>query len=307
MKRIAGIVTDILVILSCSSCSGLKQAPNFSPERSFGYLTSQVALGPRVPGSESSRLARQMYAAHFQAVGLAVDSQKFVVFDPYSVRETTMVNIVARYSDDHDDRILLMAHYDCRPRADRSANPLMRNNPIDGANDGASGVAVLMELANLCKESAPPVDVDFVLVDGEDWGKEGDQNYYSLGSREFARRGIRGKYRFAIVVDMVGDKELNITREGFSNLYNKGLNDMVFQAAQSLGVTAFRDSVGESLIDDHLPLLAAGVPTVDIIDFNYAYWHTEHDTPERCSPESLAEVGRVLAHVLYNPSLWPSK
>ena len=307
MKPPTTFVSGILMLLALASCHGLRQEPEFSAERSFGYLTNQVALGPRVPGSESSRLARHMYVAHFQTNGLAVDSQKFVIFDPYSGRETTMVNIIASYSGNNDDRILLMAHYDCRPRSERSADSLLRNNPIDGANDGASGVAVLMELANLCKESAPPVDIDFAFVDGEDWGKEGDQNYYSLGSREFARRGIRGKYRFAIVVDMVGDKELTITREGYSNLYGRGLNDMVFQAAQSLGITAFKDSTGESIIDDHLPLQAAGVSAIDIIDFDYAYWHTEHDTPDKCSPQSLAAVGRVLAHVLYNPSLWPTK
>ena len=307
MKPLTNFILGILMLFALSSCNGLRQAPEFSAERSFGYLTSQVALGPRVPGSESSRLARQMYVAHFQSCGLAVDSQKFVIFDPYSGRETTMVNVIARYSGNNDDRILLMAHYDCRPRSERSTDSLLRNNPIDGANDGASGVAILMELANLCKESAPPVDIDFALVDGEDWGKEGDKNHYSLGSREFARRGIRGKYRFAIVVDMVGDKELTITREGFSELYGGELNDAVFQAAHSLGIAAFENRVGDSLIDDHLPLQAAGVPTIDIIDFKYAYWHTEQDTPDKCSPQSLAAVGRVLAHVLYNPSLWPSK
>jgi glutaminyl-peptide cyclotransferase len=297
----------VSVLAVVSSCSSVRQSPEFSADRAFGYLTAQVALGPRVPGSESSLKAREMYLAHFKSNGFTVDSQKFVIYDPYSGRETTMVNIVASYAGNTDERILFMAHYDCRPRSDQSADPLLRDNPIDGANDGASGVAVLMEIANLCKTSPPPVNLDIALVDGEDWGKEGDREYYCLGSREFARKDIRGKYRFAIVIDLIGDKDLSIPREGYSEQYSRGLNDAVFKVAKSLGITAFRDSVGQSIVDDHLPLQAVGIPAIDIIDFNYAYWHTEHDTPDKCSPQSLAAVGRVLAHVLYSPSLWPKK
>jgi hypothetical protein len=145
------------------------------------------------------------------------------------------------------------------------------------------------------------------LVDGEDWGRSGDNDYYLLGSREFARLGIRTKYQFGIVVDMIGDKALQVYREEYTERFYKPINDMIWQVAADLGVKAFKDDVRQTIIDDHLSIGSAGVPTALLIDFTYPYWHTENDTPDNCAPESLTSVGRVLTHVAYNKSLWPSK
>ncbi|MEW5795495.1 MAG: M28 family peptidase [Candidatus Zixiibacteriota bacterium] len=273
------------------------------------YLKDQVALGPRVPGTESSARFREMAYRHFRACGFEVDSQRFVVFDPYTSVDTPMVNIIARYRGRPYDptAILLWAHYDCRPRTDFPSDSTKRDVPIDGANDGASGVALLMELANLIAENPAPSNIDIVLGDGEDWGKSGDVDRYLLGAREFARRSIRDKYRFAIVIDLIGDTYQQIYREEYTEHYYKEINDMIWRAAKEVGVQTLIDEVRHTIQDDHLPLGGAGVPTALLIDFDYKYWHTEHDTPDKCSPESLANVGRVLTYIVYNESLWPKK
>jgi len=164
-----------------------------------------------------------------------------------------------------------------------------------------------MEMANLLTTQAHPCTVDLVFVDGEDWGEEGDHDAYMIGSREFARSGIRDRYKLGIVVDLVGDSQQQLYREGFSERYAGSLNDAVWDAAARLGVTTFIDSVKHSVLDDHLSLNAAGVMAIDIIDFDYPHWHTEFDTPDKCSAGSLANVGQVIAEMIYNPSLWPKK
>ena len=143
------------------------------------------------------------------------------------------------------------------------------------------------------------------MCDGEDWGESGDLDLYLLGSKEFARQGIRDKYRFAVVIDMVGDKFQQIFREEYTERYYRAVNNMIWKAAADIGVTTFVDEVRHTIQDDHLSLGAAGVPTALLIDFDYPYWHTERDTPDKCSAESLATVGKVLASVIYNESLWP--
>jgi len=294
------------MLLSCSE--DRRAAPNFDGERAFEYLVRQVEFGPRVPGSQASAECRTYFYDFFRQLDLPVDSQAFVYFDGYSGKNIPMVNVVVSCPSDaqtSERAVVLMAHYDCRPRAEHAGDPALRDRPIDGASDGASGVAVLMELANMFKTQPPPGRVDIVLVDGEDWGREGDHNAYMIGSREFARAGIRDKYDFGIVVDLVGDKQQQLYREGYSERYAGKLNDIVWETAARLGVITFIDSVKYTVIDDHLSLNAAGVAAIDIIDFDYPYWHTESDTPDKCSAQSLANVGNVIAEVVYNLSLWP--
>jgi hypothetical protein len=301
---IAGI-SLIVLFVSCSTTP--VQPPEFDGERTFGYLEQQVAFGPRVPGSEASAKARDYFYRYFEEVGLETDSQAFPYLDPYSGQSITMVNVIASFRPEgyRGKGIVLMAHYDCRPRTDFASEPELAELPIDGANDGASGVAVLMEMANLFATQPPPRPVDLVLVDGEDWGKVCDHANYLIGSREFARRGVRDKYIFGIVVDLIGDSDQLIFREAYSERYAKKLNDMVWSTAARLNVPTFVDSVKYVVVDDHLSLNISGVPAVNIIDMDYGYWHTEFDTPDKCSPESLTNVGKVVADIVYNPSIWP--
>ena len=310
MQKFIKLFIVFLIFLLVASCSTTEVVPPvFNGERAFEYLEQQVSFGPRVPGSEASGLCRSYFVNFFEKNNLVIDSQKFIYPDPYSGKNVEMINIIGRINPevDSDDHILLMAHYDSRPRSDNSTDTLVRNNPIDGANDGASGAAILMELANLFKDTKPPCGIDLVLVDGEDWGKAGDLENYLLGSREFARKGIRGKYRFGIVIDMVGEKDQQLYREGYSEKFHKPLNDLVWKTAAELGINTFIDSVKYNVVDDHLPLQSAGVSVIDIIDLDYPQWHTENDTPDKCSPKSLANVGKVLAKIIYNPSRWPKK
>lgn len=295
------------IVLTCAAPT--VAPPAFNGDRSYGYLTQQVAFGPRVPGTEPWKNCRAYLVKHFVALGSIVDSQAFTFHDPYSGADTPMVNIMVRFKG-HDQEalpILLAAHWDSRPRTDFPTIDSLRNKAIPGANDGASGVAVLMELANLFAAQSPACDVELVLVDGEDWGKEGDFDNYLLGAKKFAQAEIRNKFRFGIVLDMIGDRDQQIYREGYSNQYDRNLNDMVWKAARALGIATFVDSVKYTVIDDHLPLSAAGVPTIDLIDFDYPWWHSDEDTPDKCSPQSLANVGKVLAEIVYKKALWPKR
>lgn len=301
------LATLLLAALGLSCSQDSSAPPTFDGPRAFSYLERQVAFGPRVPGSEAWTNCRAWYTSFFDSLGLAVDSQVFDFVDPYSGATLPLVNLMVSVpgrSTDQPD-ILLAAHWECRPRCEFASDPMLAKQPLDGANDGASGVAVLMELAVLLAEQPPPASVQLVLFDGEDWGEPGDLEYYMLGSREFARRGVRGKYRFAIVLDMIGDKDQQIYREGYSQQFNPSLNDMVFEAAARLGLTTFHDSVKYYVHDDHLSLNTGGLPAIDLIDFDYPHWHTERDTPDKCSPEALENVGRLMIHIIYNPSLWP--
>ncbi len=306
LLRLATIIawSSLVALLACST--GDRTAPAFDAERAYQHLVSQVAFGPRVPGSEAAAQCRDYFYRFFDTLGLVIDSQVFMYRDPYSGDTIRMVNVIARVDGgEADNHILLMAHYDCRPRTDYASDTALRDEPIDGANDGASGTAVLLELARLCAQSAPPTNVDLVLVDGEDWGKAGDHENYMLGSREFVRRGVHGRYRFGIVVDLVGDRDQQIYREGYSEKFYKCINDMIWSTAARLGIPTFIDSVKHTVQDDHLSLMSAGIPAANIIDFDYRYWHTEFDTPDKCSPEALANVGRVVTEITYKPSLWP--
>lgn len=297
-------------LLGISSCTGENSsAPQFDGQRAFDYLVKQVEFGPRVPGTEPWRECRNYYYEHFRNLGLEIDSQSFEFTDPYSGQQIPLVNVIAKISGENsqDLGILLMAHYDTRPRTDYPSSPELAGLPITGANDGASGVAVLMEMANILTDKKPPRNVELVLVDGEDWGMTGHNDYYLLGSREFARRGIRNKYQFAIIVDLVGDADQQIYREVFSQEFHPELNNMVWDAARKLSVITFIDSTVHMVLDDHISIATAGVPAINLIDFDYPYWHSDSDLVSKCSPASLENVGKVLTHISYNTSLWPKK
>ncbi len=196
-------------------------------------------------------------------------------------------------------KYLLAAHFDSRPRAENDPDSTKRDRAIDGANDGASGVAVLMELGRLFVSDKPAVNVDLAFLDGEDWGKSGDLEDYFLGAKDMITRGIKNKYRFGILIDMVGDKDLKIFKEQFSDLYATKVTDLIWKTAAELGEKAFVDSVGYTVYDDHLTFMTIGIPMTDVIDFVYPYWHSTHDTPDKCSAQSLAIVGRVLSTIIY--------
>jgi len=213
-----------------------------------------------------------------------------------------MTNIIASFNKypKGNRRILLCAHWDTRPFADKDPDEKNRATPIAGANDGASGVAVLLELAKILKANVPAVGVDLILFDGEDYGESGDLENFCLGAREFARN--KGEYNpeYGILLDMIGDKDLRIPIEENSQVYAPDIVERIWKRAKKLKLDVFEDEIGSSIFDDHVVLNRAGIRTVDIIDFDYEYWHTVEDTPDKCSPESLYYIGTLLVSLIYD-------
>lgn len=282
-----------------------RSIPTFSGKRSFDHLLKQVSFGPRNPNSAGHAACLAYLASELGKTTANVETQDFT-HDGYGNERLQLSNLVAKFNEQAAQRILLCAHWDTRPRAEQDENTSKRNTPIPGANDGASGVAVLLEIARLLKDKEPGVGVDLVLFDGEDYGEEGDLPNYLLGSRFFALNlPPEQSYRFGILLDMVGDKYLEIPKEQHSIKYAPDVIDLVWTKAKELGYTQFVDVPGESIYDDHLPLNEVGIKTIDLIDFDYPdptnrFWHTHQDTPENCGAESLEAVGTVLTHVIYS-------
>jgi glutaminyl-peptide cyclotransferase len=279
--------------------------PTFDGTRAYDYLLAQTKFGPRNPGSAGYNACREYLITELRKYSPLVRVQRFT-HPGYGGETLQLANIIASTDPQALNPILLCAHWDTRPRADQDENKARRNEPIIGANDGASGVAVLLQLAAMFKEHPPRVPVDLVLFDGEDYGKEGDLDNYLLGAKYFAANK-RPDYvpRFAILLDMIGDKFLEIPKEQHSVRYAPDVVNLVWNTARQLGYPQFIDEPGELVTDDHLPLNDAGIKAIDLIDFNYPdqtnrFWHTHQDIPENCSSESLEAVGSVLTHVVYS-------
>lgn len=273
--------------------------------RAMRYLEQICALGPRPSGSPAMTRQQQLVTAHFTAQGAEVKQQRFRIRHPLDGSPVTMTNLWARFHPQRRERVILAAHYDTRPYPDR--DPVDPRGAFVGANDGASGVALLMELSHWLPELQGPVGVDLVLFDGEEFVFR-DEDRYFYGSEYFARMFVqdppRAHYRAAVVLDMIGDADLQIYREQFSLRWPSArpIIDGIWQTAARLGVREFVPKTGYEIRDDHLALYQiAGIPSCDLIDFDYPSWHTRDDTPEKCSAESLAKVGWVVWEWLKAP------
>jgi Zn-dependent M28 family amino/carboxypeptidase len=279
--------------------------PEFNGAKAFAQLKAQTDFGPRNPNSNGHRKCLDYLLAELGKYTDNVTRQSFV-HNGYDNEVLKLANVFGSFNEKSTDRILLLAHWDTRPRADEEKEGSKQTQPILGANDGASGVAVLLELARLFKQTPPPNGVDILFVDGEDYGKPHDQESYFLGSRYFMKTKSQNyEPRFAILLDMVGDKDLQIPMEQNSMTHAPEAVELIWSTAEKLGVTQFVNVPGEQISDDHIPLNDGGVQTADIIDFQYPYWHTLQDTPDKCSAESLEAVGKVLAHVIYTRVVRP--
>lgn len=254
---------------------------NFDGRRAYASVEIQVAFGPRIPGSPGHDQIREWIMNEVLAAGWQFESQASETMGH------TVYNLIAKNSE-QPPQIIIGAHYDSRMYADSDPDPANHTKPVPGANDGASGVAVLLELArSLPKDSVP---VWLVFFDAEDNGRIEGWDWI-LGSREFVKNNPL-QPRAVIIVDMIGDADLNIYREGNSNVE---LTDQIWATAERLGYEdTFIDEYKHSMIDDHTPFVEAGIPAIDIIDFDYPYWHTMQDTPDKVSAESLQIVGETL-------------
>ena len=304
------ILSVLLGGLALISCGTDKMIPLFNGERAFEYLVAQTEFGPRNPGSPGHRKGLDYIVGELTkyAPPNGVKIQPFSFTDTIGDSTYTLTNIIASFnlSPKDDRRIMLAAHWDTRPFADRDPDVDKQSEAIIGANDGASGVAVLLEIANILSVNMPKVGVDIVFFDGEDFGRSevnGLDDYF-LGAKHFA--DTKGDYRpeFAVLVDMVGSKNAKFYMEGFSLEYAPNLVHRIWDKAQELGMLAFVHENGPKISDDHVILNKSGIPTVNIIDINnseinYQFWHTTSDTPEQCSPETLRQVGTMLLYLIY--------
>ncbi len=292
----------VLPLVFAGSCR-VSDAPDGA--RALERVKWQVAQGPRVPGTPGNAAVRAWLASELQRLGGRVERQAFD--DTVSGRVWPLENVIGRFGPTRGRRIALYAHFDTRPWCDQDPDSTRRSEPVPGANDGGSGVAVLLEVAELMNRRAPAVGVDLVFLDGEDFGSPSAPDEYCRGSRGFARRlppvGDPSRPVAGFVFDMVGDRDLDIWDEANSAARATNLVDLVHEAARATGARHFHHEVRHTVIDDHVPLLDAGLPTVAIIDFDYDAWHTTRDLPDQVSAESLAEVARVAAWLVYRSPL----
>ena len=285
--------------------------PQFAPaaepdaRRSFDYLVKICDLGPRYSGSEGMTKQQELIARHFSDLKAEVKLQPFDARHPLTGKPVRMTNILVSWHPQSKERVLLACHYDTRPLPDRDPNPqIARRGPFIGANDGGSGVALFMELAHHLPKLKTKYGVDMVFFDGEELVFQEIDPYF-LGAEEFSRQ-YRDKppeyrYVYGVLVDMVGDKNLNLFQEVNSANYAPEVTDSLWGIARKLQVREFVARQRHEVRDDHLALNEiAKIPTCDIIDFDYPYWHTSKDIPANCSGTSLAKVGKVILTWLQN-------
>lgn len=289
-------------------------ASSFDGKRAYGYLREICSFGNRMSGSEGMRLQQQLLEKHFKGLGIEAQYQRFSAKHPQTKQPVELANIIVEWHPERAERILLCAHYDNRPLPDRDPDPRRRREGVFlGANDGASGVAVLMELAHHVKSLPERYGLDFVFFDAEELVYSDRRDRYFLGSEHFAQQYIKADrsfdYKAGVLLDMVGDKELSVYQERHSVSWEetRPIVQGIWDTAARLGVTEFIPRVGYEVRDDHLPLYQiAGIPVCDVIDFEYpdrwnSYWHTTADAPGRCSADSLGKVGKVILEWLRAP------
>jgi Zn-dependent M28 family amino/carboxypeptidase len=296
----------LMIFLIASSIGCQSRIPVFNGNAAFTHLVAQCDFGPRNPGSVGHQKALDYFLNVLTTVADTVSTQSFTEIMPRSKQKVEMHNIIAQFNPKAKKQIMISAHWDTRPWGDRSLSIMRKDQPILGANDGASGVAILLELAKVLHDNPQKIGVNLVLFDAEDFGSSGDSWSYCKGSQYFAKNLPITLPEYAINLDMVGDANLEIYIERISYKQNPSLVLELWGLAEELKLSGFKKMAKYSIFDDHVPLYElAGIPAVDIIDFDYPdektnYHHTYNDIVENCSPESLRQVGTLMVHHIYN-------
>ena len=285
----------------------------FDGDSALAFARAQCEFGPRTPNSPALEKCGDYIVAQFKAAGLTVTEQRTKVIG-WDGKQLGCRNIIAAFHPERKDRVVLAAHYDSRPWAEKDADSTRHRTPVMAADDGASGVAVLLEVARHLQKLNPQIGVDLVCFDAEDYGapywapenKRDDESTFCLGSQYWSKN-IAADYkpRYGILLDMVGGADNRFYFEGFSLRYAQPVVTKVWDAARLAGATAyFVQESGGFITDDHLPMNnIAGIPTIDIIAFNPeggfpAHWHTTGDTMDKLSAKTLRAVGQTLLQVL---------
>lgn len=317
------VIPFLLCLLTLSCCTPKKGAvvveqpnvsvPAFDADSAYDYVSAQVAFGPRVTGSEAHKACGDWLVAKLKSFGAEVTEQT-ADLKAYNGDRLPMRNIIGSYNTATNKRVVLCSHWDSRPWADNDPDVKNHRTPIDGANDGASGVGVLLEIARQLQRQQPTIGVDIIFFDAEDYGMHSDEldyadNSWCLGSQYWARHPHKADYiaRFGILLDMVGAPKSRFCQERYSRRYAGSIVDKVWQTAHALGFgTYFPLTAGNYVTDDHLPLNEKGrIPTIDIIPYDDAYgfgehWHTVKDNMEWIDRATLRAAGQTVLHVIYN-------
>lgn len=323
MKKIILLLLTILPLAACNKTTNnnkvevaIENVPSFSSDSAYLFIKQQVDFGPRVPNTKAHQACALFLAAELKRFGAEVTEQKadLLAFDGTVLKAT---NIIGSFQPQKENRILLLAHWDARPWADHDPNPDNRKKPVLAANDGASGVGVLLEVARIIGTNHPNIGVDILFVDAEDYGApedfkgENTEDSWCLGTQYWAKNPHVSGYtaRYGILLDMVGAKQAMFYREQASDYYARHIVDKVWNQAKSLGFSNyFIDAKGGAITDDHIYInQIMGIPTIDIIQYdpNTAsgfgeYWHTINDTMDNVDKNTLNALGTTLLHVIYN-------
>lgn len=326
------VLAALLLVFAFGACGNSKKAattdddmtalavgPTFSADSAFAYCEAQCAFGPRTMNSAAHDSCGAWIVAKFRQYGMNVTEQKMTL-NGYDGTPLRCTNIIASYKPDQTTRILFCAHWDSRPWADNDPDSANWRKPVMAANDGASGVAVMLEMARLLKQygDSLSVGVDFVCFDAEDWGtpqwsdREDDASTWALGAAYWAKNPHKNGYeaKYGILVDMVGGQGANFYQEGVSKQYAPAIVDKVWDAARVVGYGSyFPTDEGGMITDDHVPVNNdAGIPTIDIIPYYPdcqessfgPTWHTVNDTMDNIDRNTLQAVGQTVVQVLFS-------
>lgn len=316
---------SLLLFVSCQSneqstssqkqeTQDLIQNPFYNADSAYVFVANQVAFGPRVPNTDAHKKCGDYMVATLQRFGAEVTEQR-VQLKAYNNTILDARNIIGSFNPEQKTRIFLCAHWDSRPYSDNDTDSANYHTPVQGANDGASGVGVLLELARLMQQVPPTIGVDIILFDAEDYGRPsfdksadiGDS--FCLGSQYWSRNPHKEGYKpkYGILLDMVGGKNPTFLQEYFSMLYAPDVVKMVWKKAYQLGYQDyFISQPGNPVIDDHYYInKIANIPCIDIIHYSNQTgfvdtWHTIYDTMENIDKTTLGVVGRVVTAVVYS-------
>ncbi|GAB1416760.1 M28 family peptidase [Paludibacter sp.] len=293
----------------------LVNTPSFSADSAYKFVQNQVDFGPRVPNSSSHKACAAYLSSSMKRFGAEVVEQK-VQLTAFNGDKLDAVNIISSFNIDKVNRILLFAHWDSRPWSDHDPDPKNYNKPVTGANDGASGVGVLMEIARQIGNQLPEYGIDIIFFDAEDYGAPEDvhtnvTDSWCLGSQYWSKNShVKNYYaKFGVLLDMVGAKDAKFYRDQISDYFAKSVVDKIWNTASNLGFDKFFvNKSGGTITDDHYYVnLNAGIPSIDIIQYDPQskvgfgdYWHTTKDDMSNIDKETLFAVGTVILNVIYN-------
>jgi Zn-dependent M28 family amino/carboxypeptidase len=322
MRKIYIFILFIFIFSGCkqtSQSSNQKVAeqikvPVFVADSAYQFIQSQVDFGPRVPNTDAHAQCAAYLSAKLKSFGAEVTEQK-ADLKAFNGTVLKAVNIIGSFQPEKQKRVLLFAHWDTRPWSDHDPDSANHNTPVLGANDGASGVGVLLEIARQLGQNAPEVGVDIIFFDAEDYGAPetfsgNSEDSWCLGSQYWSKNPHKNGYKadYGILLDMVGAPGATFYKEEISMYYAAHVVNKVWDIAQNLGYGQYflNEKMG-AITDDHLYVnRIAGIPSIDIIQYDKfaakgfgQYWHTTHDTMENIDKATLNAVGNTLMHVLF--------